>query len=393
MPQLDPEIGLIRKHSNARAAARLIDEIASRIGELPPGEPPGQAWRDGIRARLLAFGHERLGWPEGYRNLLFGDAFYESTVAFTREACAFDPRFTIEDLGQALRNVWIGNCLQMLLDQPVELRPGLFAYSMLYPVTDNLLDDPAVSRSVKRAFNDRFRRRLTGLPVTAENEHDAAVSSLVDRIEQEFPRRRFPSVYSSLLAIHAAQIRSLDQHDGSRLTDAELASISFEKGGSSVLADLHLVCPAAGPAHERFAFGFGVFLQLLDDLEDVEADRELRHETLFTRAARTGPLDGMTARLARYIDRVLSLEGSFDGPGFGDRRDLIRRNCRALLVGSVAEHRKRFTRRFRRRLERQWPVSFRAYRGLRRRALRRWRDLQRQGDVTRRIAATGGHLR
>ena len=39
-----------------------------------------------------------------------------------------------------MRNVWIGNNLQMLLGVPVCLTQGLFAYSMLYPVTDNVLD-------------------------------------------------------------------------------------------------------------------------------------------------------------------------------------------------------------------------------------------------------------
>ena len=99
----------------------------------------------------------------------------------------------------------------MLLDRPVELRPGLFAYSMLYPVTDNWLDDPEVSTSAKRSFNERFGRRLAGLPVSPADERDAAVGRLVERIEDEWPRDRFPSVYASLLAIHDGQMRSLAQ--------------------------------------------------------------------------------------------------------------------------------------------------------------------------------------
>lgn len=386
MPQIGPGVSFLRQRSNARAAARLIDDLAAEIEQLPAGEPERRAWRETIRERLQQFGQERLGWPEGYRRLLFGDAFYESSIAFTREARAFTPRFTLEQLGQALRNVWIGNSLQMLLDEPVELRPGLIAYSMLYPVTDNWLDDPDVSRDLKRSFNERFGKRLAGLPVRAADERDTAVCRLVERIEQEFPRDEFPSVYASLLAIHDGQMRSLDQHGGADLTDAELVSISFEKGGSSVLTDLHLVSPVAEPVEERFAFGYGVFLQLLDDLQDVEVDLAAGHETLFTRAARRGPLDEITARLGRFIDTVLATEGLFDGAEFADRRDLIRRNCQALLVGSMAEHPKRFSRRFRRHLARQWPVSFRAQRRLRRRAIRRWSEAQSRVDIYGRIA-------
>lgn len=392
MPELGPRVSFLQQRSNARAAAHLIDELAVEIERLPERQSERPAWRDAIRERLQRFGHERLGWPEGYRRLLFGDAFYEASIAFAREARAFDPRLTLEQLGQALRNVWIGNSLQMLLDRPVELRPGLFAYSMLYPVTDNWLDDPDVSCELKRSFNERFGHRLAGRPVRAGDERDTAVCRLVERIEQEFPREEFPFVYASLLAIHDGQMHSLDQHGGADLTSDELASISFEKGGSSVLADLHLVSRVTEPIEERFAFGYGVFLQLLDDLQDVGVDLAAGHETLFTRAARRGPLDEITARLAGFIDNVLTSDGPFGGPDFADRLDLIRRNCMALLVSSVAEHRKRFSRRFRRDLERQWPLSFRAQRRLRRRAIKRWSAAQSRIDVNGRLAEWNGAI-
>ena len=61
----------------------------------------------------------------------------------------------------------------------------------------------------------------------------------------------------------------------------------------------------ATPAEERFAFGYGVFLQLLDDLQDVTIDLAAEHHTLFTLAARRGTLDDLTARLLDFIDIVL----------------------------------------------------------------------------------------
>jgi hypothetical protein len=376
MPAMGPRVGILRQRSTARAASRLIDDLAADIERLPPSEPERRAWRERVRERLQQFGQDRLGWPEGYRRLLFGDCFYESGMAFTREARAFDSRLSLEQVGQALRNVWIGNSFQMLLDRPIELRPGLFAYSMLYPVTDNWLDDPAVPGADKRSFNEWFGRRLAGLPVRPADTREAAVGRLVARIEQDFPRDRFPSVYASLLAIHEGQVRSLAQQNGTGLADAQLLDISFRKGGSSVVADLYLVTDIAEPLEERFAFGFGVCLQLLDDLQDVEADLAAGHETLFTRAARQGSLDESAARLASFLETVLLRNGRFDGPAFADRLDLLRRNCLALLVGSVADTPNRFSRRFRRDLERHSPVSLRARRRLRRRALVRWSRVQ-----------------
>ena len=118
------------------------------------------------------------------------------------------PELPPDGLWQALRNVWIGNTLQLLLDRPVTVNPGLFAYSMLYPLTDNLLDDPGLDGGRKREFNERFGRRLAGLPVRPVGAREEAVFRLVARIEEEFPRPRFADVHASLLAIHRGQVRA-----------------------------------------------------------------------------------------------------------------------------------------------------------------------------------------
>lgn len=372
LPALGPSIGLFRKVGNARAARRLLDAVADEALRRSASPADAGAWRERACSRLEQFGRERLGWSEGFSRLLLADEFFASSALFVREARAFWPSLTLEQLGQALRNVWIGNWLQLLCAQRVELRPGLFGYSMLYPLTDNLLDDEAVSSADKRAFGRRFGLRLAGLAVEAHGRHEAAVFELVRRIEEEYPRPGYPDVYARLLAIHEAQSGSLRQHHGEDLTDGELLSLTVAKGGSSVLADLHLVSGRPSRREERFAFGYGVFLQLLDDLQDVEQDLAAGHETLFTRGARRGALDEPVARLAAFIDRVLDGHGLFAGPEFEDRKDLVRRNCRALLVGSVAEHERRFTRGFRRLVERQWPLTFRACRRLRRRAALHW---------------------
>ena len=371
MPELGPRVGWRRHFGNERAARRLLDSLAGELDRLPADDEGRRAWRESVADRLRAFGAERLGWPGGYGRLVFADAFLASSVAFAREARAFDPTLPLEGLGQALRNVWIGNSLQMRLGRPVRCGEGLFAYSMLYPLTDNRLDDPRLSPIAKHAFNRRFGRRLAGEAVDPADAAEAAVFALVARIEGEYPRRDHPAVHDSLLAIHAGQTRSLAQQDDPGLDDHELLAISCEKGGTSVLADLWLVAGEADAAEQRFAFGYGVFLQLLDDLQDVEADLAVGHQTLFTRAAARGPLDAPAARLARFVDRVLDAEPLADEAA-AERRDLVRRNCRALLVSSVAAQPRRFTWRFRRAVERRWPFTLGAMRRLRARAEKRF---------------------
>lgn len=370
MPEIGPPISRRKQWVTGRDAMRLIDRLEEEIDRARRCPAEWDASRDDLRRRVERFGLDRLGWAEGYSRLLVNEAFYDTTIEFFREARAFDSNFPVEDLWQALRNVWVGNSLQMLLDRPVQLRPALFAYSMLYPVTDNLLDDLSISAVRKRRFGERLGFRLTGFAMEAADEREAQAYRLVERIESDFPRERFPCVYSSLLAIHESQCRSLDQHDGRHLSEAELLRISMAKGGTSVLPDLLLIDGEAELAEVRFAFGYGIALQLLDDLQDVEADLAAGHETLFTKVARRNNVDELAARLGCFIDTLLADAAVFDRPGDHNRMELIRRNCRMLLVDSVSSHRRRFSRAFRKGLACQWPISFRAQKRLRHRAIR-----------------------
>ncbi len=368
-PTVGPPQPRRRQWANARATRRLIDHLAAAAESCPEHEPQRRAWREQLKEDVRRFGEERLGWPGGYRDLLFDDAFFDSTVCFSREARAFDPAIRGEDVMQALRNVWIMNSLQMLLDLEVRFTPAVFAYSMLYPCTDNLLDDPELPAAAKRRLNRRLSRRLRGEPLPALDGKERRIWDLVGRIEGEFPRAAFPEVWRSLLAIHGGQVESLRQQQAGLGAD-ELLRISIAKGGASVLADGYLAAGNLDAREADFCFGYGVFLQLLDDLQDARADREAGHATLFSTAE--PPLDRLAARLYRFMHRVVDGSRRFAGPAYAARRDLILRNCRTLLVGAVAEDSGLFSRPFRRRLEGRWPLRFRAMRRLRRTAQRQF---------------------
>ena len=373
LPLFRPAQSGFARWRHARATARLIDEVANRVETYPLDPGSRDAWKRTLSEHLQLAGEAHFGWPAGYRRLLFGDAFHQSAVDFARRARAFDPALELDDLWQALRNVWIGNSLQMLLGRPVTLAPALFAYSMLYPVTDNYLDGRKIDPAAKRQFAERLGRRLHGEHILPVHPVETRAFDLIARIEEAFQRRSFVDVWISLRAIHRAQLDSLRQQQGRSLSEQELIEVSVAKGGTSVLADLYLVGGGASRAEEHLAFCYGVFLQLLDDLQDVKVDMGAGHQTLFTSAAREGPLDDVTARLTRFIDAALDSTPVLGAREHADCLDLIRRNCRALLVGVVAEHPELFTRGFRRELERQWPLSLSAMRRLRRRALHRFR--------------------
>ncbi len=373
-PVLGEPVERRRQKDNARECERLIDDVARRMEDYPESQLERQRWRVEVKAKVQRFGEEHLAWPGGYRELLFDDAFFRTSTDFVRQARAFDATVRTEDLLQALRNVWIANSIQMLLDLPLDLRPALFAYSMLYPYTDNALDDTRISLAEKRDFTARLRRRLADEEVGASNSHEQQVFRLVDQIEADLPRREWPRVYASLLAIHDAQVASLSQQRGLTAPyENDLLGISVEKGGTSVLADGYLVAGDLSPAEAELCFGYGVFLQLIDDLQDVVEDRQAGHATIFSLCAGHWPLDRLASRLFWLIERVIEGAPRFGGPRFLQQRDLIRRNCTFLLVGSVAENARLFSRGFLSALESQWPFDFGSMRRLRRRAAKRYR--------------------
>jgi hypothetical protein len=378
-PMLDEPVTRERQRENASEAERLLDDLARCCEAYPDSEAARRSWRADVRERVRRFGEERLGWPDGYRSLLLSEAFYGSTAEFVRAARAFDPRVRMEDVVQALRNVWIMNSLQLLLDAQIVFSPAIFAYSMLYPCTDNFLDDPGVSRWAKADFNRRLGRRLRGERLVPGTGHEWQAFALVDRIEGQYSRDHAPDVFRSLLAIHRAQQASLVQQRTADPPGADrVREISVAKGGASLLADGYLVQGDLSAEEQELCFGYGVFLQLLDDLQDVRDDREAGHTTLFTIAAREGTLDQSTGRLYEFMTRVLGRSPCIAGPAYAERRDLVFRNCTFLLVGSIARHRRLFSRPFLRAVEKRWPFDLASMSRLQRTAARRFRRVRRE---------------
>jgi len=394
--ELGPAVGRAAQWRCRRRADWLVRQVCRDVRRQPEEPEARKRWERCLKERICDFGEGCLGWPESFREAALAEEIFGATVVFVKRARELGERSGIElargDLFQALRNVWIMNGLQVFLGRPVAATPSVFAYSMLYPLTDNLLDDAAVPPAVKAAFNRRLGRRLAGGRPAAEDAREQAVFDLVGEIEGEFPRERFPRVYESLQAIHRGQVRSLRQQtapvagDAGRArpgvgpsggqpppeADDDLLSLTAEKGGASVLTDGFLVAGDLTPEEADWVFGYGVVLQLSDDLQDATEDRAAGHRTLFSTAAGRRPLDPLASRLARLTAEILRAARRFDAPGWPLIVDLIARSCPLLQLQAVADQRQLFTPTYVRRLERHFPVRFAALPTLRRRAERRW---------------------
>jgi len=229
----------------------------------------------------------------------------------------------------------------------MQMTPAIIGYSLLYPYSDNYLDSPKISKEKKLEFSGRFRDRLCGLDITARDQHESCVWAMVRLIEDQFPRDRFPRVYESLMAIHQAQEDSMAQiNRNSAVSEAELLRLSCAKGGTSVLADACLSHGFLNDDEARFAFEWGVLLQLGDDLQDVQDDLKQGAATLFSRAASAGiPLDNLVRQLLTFSECVADqIERLPNGEPALKR--LLRMSWRSLIVMAVARSHRYFTSEF-----------------------------------------------
>jgi len=291
-----------------------------------------------------------LGLAPETIELLTG-TFLRVGAELARWARTFDQQIPVPDTIQACRNAWTACGLQALLGRPMQLTRSLAAYSMLYPYSDNHLDHPSLSAADKLLFSDRFRLRLSGRRLSALDRREECVWAMVELIEGEYPRNCYPQVFDCLLAIHRSQERSIAQLRASGpscafIDDQELLRISCAKGGTSVLADACLAQPLLIQDESRFAFEWGVLLQLGDDLQDIEEDLHRGSVTLFTRAIAAGmPLDNLVRQLLNFSQHVADRMDRLPN-GSGLLKDLLRMSWRSLILMAVANAQQFFTRRF-----------------------------------------------
>jgi hypothetical protein len=338
--------------------ARFQDAVAVEAKR----QPHSTEERAGTEQRILGAlqGVARAMGLETQIGALVRSGMVETAKLFIRQARQYDPAIRGEDIFQAGRNVWTMNSLQILLGIPTQVTPAVFAYSLLYPYTDNYLDDPAIPQDAKVAFNTRFGRRLTGETPEPANTAERTIFDLVGRIESYLPRPTHPTVYESLLAIHRAQERSVHLLRGAAPPyDVDVLGISLEKGGASVLADGILVGEGDLPLDQMaFMFGLGAFLQLADDLQDVGTDQQAGLLTVFSHAAGRWPLDALADRTWRFGQRVLQQLGHFDAPEARPLKELLAPSFRQLLLNAAASATRLFSREYTQALEQHSPFRF-----------------------------------
>ncbi|HSK10967.1 MAG TPA: hypothetical protein VK911_15400 [Vicinamibacterales bacterium] len=342
---------------NESELSAFVDVLETESRDLRRRASPGDEGEQRVFSAFSRFAVNALGWDRRALEGPHSAPFRVALRAFPTRARRFDPALASADIYQAARNALTLHCLQGLLGARVEHTPAVLAYSLLYPYTDNLLDDPRGDAAAKRAFGRRLGDRLRGGDAAPAGDREARIFALVRMIEGQYPRVRFPRVFDSLLAIHDAQMRSLVLMSRAPLDARTLIEVTVEKGGASVLADGYLVSGALTPQQAECIFGLGVFLQLRDDLEDLHDDVAAGVGTVFS-VRDGGRLDDPTARALAIGGAVLDRLACFDAPQAAPIREIMTRSLRLTIADAAASYPALYSHGYLAALERRSPFRF-----------------------------------
>ncbi|HSL46096.1 MAG TPA: hypothetical protein VK897_21860 [Anaerolineales bacterium] len=357
LPDLGPLFTPEAQTQNEKALLHFLEQVDQMFSNPPRSREDAQAAQARLGASFRCLAEEALGFTPEQLDLLPSQAFSDVSEEFVRAARAFDPGLSGEDIYQAGRNAWTAHGLQWLLGMPVQLTPSILAYSLLYPYTDNYLDDTDITVATKVSFNERFRHRLAGDAIAPANGHERMIFDLVAMIEKQYSRSNSPAVFESLLDIHHAQSESLNLlRRAAAPGEVDVLGLSFHKGGTSVLADGYLVSGSLNEAQRRYTYGHGIFAQLLDDMEDVETDSQAGRLTIYSQPAGHWTLDALANRTFRFGRSVLKGLDCFDCDE--SVRELIRRGADLFLIDAIGRMDRYYSQSYLHALEAHSPFRF-----------------------------------
>jgi hypothetical protein len=355
-PSLGEKTTYWYKIKKEKETDKFIDEFVKLIKQFPGDEENRKLWRNDTKLLIDDFVSKSDLISRSDKEILLNQGMLENTKNFIDEARSFNEDMSMADIGQAMRNVWIMNITQLLLGKPAELTPAIFGYSMLYPYTDNYLDDAKISKKEKLNISDRFEKRLAGESIQEANEYEKSLFQLVSRIEEQYKRSNYPEVFESLIAIHRAQKKSLlQQGKKTGPYESDILGISIEKGGISVLADAYLVNGTLKDEEAAFFFGYGVLLQICDDLQDAKGDLASEHMTIISQISKKWPLDSITNGLINFTYDLMDNAQCFNSEKIDELKDLIRKNCLLIILLAIANNKKLYSRKYFNEVKKYFP--------------------------------------
>ncbi|WP_238883961.1 hypothetical protein [Clostridium sp. YIM B02551] len=262
------------------------------------------------------------------------------------------------------------------MGKKIEFTSAILGYSLLYPYTDNFLDNTTISIHSKKTFNTNLSKRLEGELIAPASSHEEQVFNLISLIEAKYNREYYPNVYNSLLYIQNAQEKSLMQQGYKSIPyEVDILDISIEKGGSSVLADGYLIDGNLSEEEEIFAYGYGFILQLCDDLQDFKNDLVNNHMTLMSQLSGKYPLDTIVSKLINLTTHIIDSSTCFRSKNSSFLKSFIKNNCILMILFAITDSKNFFSKDYISYIEQFLPYTLRYTRNLKNKLMKKLNKL------------------
>lgn len=283
------------------------------------------------------------------------DSFQEELKDFLRHVRKFAPELSFAEIGQAIRNYTLYVMLKEIHQTKSGFHMVCFGYSMLYPFTDNYIDSIQYTDKQKLEYNQIIRDKLEGKEVHPTSLHQQKTCDLLQAIETEYPRDNNSTIFMLLLMMLEAQEESIrQQKKGFSLTCEERLDISLYKGGISVLIDRFFINKEITEADLNFYLGFGFFLQLVDDLQDIKEDSEQGNQTIFTVDFQSEQEESIVNKILHFIHNLMTTYQA-ENDIF---KNFILSNCYQLIYSSIIGSKEFFSDEYIDQLENYLPITY-----------------------------------
>ncbi len=300
-PGIFKKVDAVQKKENEKLIEEISQKMRKKAQQRPEGEEERVQWEYELEQELKGFlEKEKILCLSEWMGGELLDAFERETKNFIGRVRGFDEALEPEQIWQAMRNYFIYGMIVEMQGGEQNADDPILAYSLLYPYTDNYIDDKKISREKKAQYNRMIGRKLKGEAVEPGNRLEEKTCRLLDMILSAYEGEAKNKVVSVLLQLLEAQSCSIGQMKQD-IEEERILEISIRKGGSSVLADYLFATEDWREQEEKFCLKFGFILQLVDDLQDIEEDEKAGSHTLMTNAAKEKRLEEQVNRLLWFI--------------------------------------------------------------------------------------------
>lgn len=304
-PDIFSKIDIRQKKENEALVQEFSQQLRKKLRQKPKNEDARKQWEQDLERDFQDFLEKEkiLSLSEWIKPKLL-DALKRETKHFIDKVRDFDETLNQAQIWQTLRNYFIYAMIVEMQGEEQNAKNPILAYSLLYPYTDNYIDDKQVSTQEKERYNRMIASKLMEEVVIPENLLEEKTCCLLDMILNDYEGEKQKRIADTLLQLLKAQNQSICQQKAD-VAEERILEISIRKGGTSVLADYLFAASNWLEDEEKFYLKFGFLLQLVDDLQDINEDRESGSHTLMTQAEEQQKLEQCVNHLLWFSWNVI----------------------------------------------------------------------------------------